>query len=114
LACIFRIKVSLHFILTHLSLYSYHYAMPSIGTQIYYALVVAWGAGFYQLYLREVFSTTLGFGRVIQSIDEFPYDCRRVVHPRLEACEDLWLDNEARVLYAACSGTAGTLEWRQA
>lgn len=88
--------------------------MPGIGSTIYYALVVAWGASFYQFYLKEAFATTFGFGRVIQSIDDFPYDCRRVEHPRLEACEDLWLDNEARTLYAACAGTEGRLAWNQA
>ena len=89
--------------------------MPSAGTQIYYALVVAWGASFYQFFLRDVFSTTLGIGRVTQSISEFPvWSCKRLEHPRLEACEDLWLDDEARVLYAACAGTAGRLEWNQA
>lgn len=88
--------------------------MPSIVTTIYYALVVAWGASFYQLYLKELLATTFGLGRVIQSIDEFPYTCRRVEHPRLEACEDIWLDNEARTLYAACAGTEGRLAWNQA
>ncbi|KAL6708082.1 hypothetical protein ACN47E_003516 [Coniothyrium glycines] len=88
--------------------------MPSIGTSVYYALVVAWGASFYQFYLKEVFATTLGIGRVIQSIDEFPYTCRRVEDPRLEACEDLWLDNQGRTLYAACAGTEGRLAWSPA
>jgi hypothetical protein len=89
--------------------------MPSAGTSIYYALVVAWGASFYQFYLREVLSTTLGLGRVIQDIEDFPFTCRRIEHPKLEACEDMWLDNEGRVLYAACAGTnPGRVEWSQA
>jgi hypothetical protein len=88
--------------------------MPSLGTSIYYALVVAWGAGFYQLYVKELLATTVGLGRVIQTIDEFPFECRRVQHPRLEACEDLWLDDEARVLYAACAGTESRLHWNPA
>ncbi|KAH7343124.1 serum paraoxonase/arylesterase-like protein [Pyrenochaeta sp. MPI-SDFR-AT-0127] len=88
--------------------------MPSLGSTVYYALVVAWGASLYQLYLKDLFATTFGIGRVIQSIDEFPYTCRRVQHPRLEACEDLWLDNQGRTLYAACAGTEGRLQWNQA
>ncbi|KAF1913087.1 hypothetical protein BDU57DRAFT_589827 [Ampelomyces quisqualis] len=88
--------------------------MPTAATSIYYALVVAWGASFYQFYLRDVFTTTLGLGRVVQDIGEFPYDCRRIVHPRLEACEDMWLDNEGRVLYAACAGTEARVNWCQA
>jgi hypothetical protein len=85
--------------------------MPSAGTSIYYALVVAWGATLYQFYLREFFGTTLGLGRVVQDIDDFPFGCRRLQHPRLEACEDLWLDNEARVLYAGCAGTDPGRRW---
>ncbi|KAF2127489.1 serum paraoxonase/arylesteras-like protein [Dothidotthia symphoricarpi CBS 119687] len=88
--------------------------MPSISTTVYYALVVAWGASFYQLTLKDIFATTYGFGRVIQNIDEFPYSCRRIEHERLEGCEDLWLDNEARVLYAACAGTESRLAWTPA
>jgi hypothetical protein len=89
--------------------------MPSAATQVYYALVVAWGASFYQFYLRDLFQTTFGIGRVTQNIEDFPYSCRRIEHPRLEACEDLWLDNEGRTLYAGCAGTSpGRLEWNQA
>lgn len=88
--------------------------MPSVGTSIYVALIVAWGASFYQWYLKDVFATSIGIGRVIQSIDEFPYTCRRVVHPLLEACEDLWIDDQARTLYAACAGTQNRLQWNPA
>jgi hypothetical protein len=89
--------------------------MPSAATQIYYALVVAWGASFYQFYIRDFLATTVGIGRVIRSVDEFPYDCQKVVHPQLEGCEDLWIDNEARVLYAACAGVSpGRMEWTPA
>jgi len=89
--------------------------MPSIAKTVYWALVVAWGASLYQIYLKDLFTITFGVGRVIQSIDEFPeFNCRRLVHPRLEACEDIWLDNEGRTLYAACAGTAARLAWNQA
>ncbi|KAF1945207.1 serum paraoxonase/arylesteras-like protein [Clathrospora elynae] len=88
--------------------------MPSIANTVYYALVVAWGASLYQLVLKDLFTTTFGVGRVIQSIDEFPYTCRRVEHPKLQACEDIWLDNEGRTLYAACAGTESRLAWNQA
>lgn len=89
--------------------------MPSIATTIWYAFVVAWGASLYQLYLKDLFAITFGVGRVIQSIDEFPeFSCSRLVHPRLEACEDIWLDEHERTLYAACAGTADRLAWNQA
>jgi hypothetical protein len=88
--------------------------MPSIANTVYYAFVVAWSSATYQLVLKDLFTTTRGVGRVMQSIDEFPYTCRRIEHPRLEACEDIWLDNDARTLYAACAGTKGRLAWNQA
>ena len=88
--------------------------MAILAKTVYYALVVAWGASFYQVYVRDLFAVTFGVGRVMQSIEEFPFDCRRIVHPRLEACEDIWLDNEGRTLYAACAGTQDRLAWNQA
>lgn len=78
------------------------------------SILVALNATFYQLWLKEVLQTTVGVGRVIQNIEEFPYACRRIVHPRLEACEDLWLDDEARVLYAACVGVQHRIGWNSA
>lgn len=88
--------------------------MPGTGRIIYFTVFAACAAVFYQVCLKEFVSTTLGIGRVVESIHNFPYTCRRVEHPRLEACEDLWLDDEARTLYAACAGTEGRLAWNQA
>jgi hypothetical protein len=85
--------------------------MPSIAYIVYYAAVVAWGASLYQFFLKDFLAVTVGLGRVVQTIDEFPFECRRLVHERLEACEDLWIDEEKRVLYAACTGTEGKLAW---
>lgn len=81
---------------------------------VFFALVVAFGAFFYQFHIKDLLTITFGVGRVMQSIDEFPFDCRRIEHPRLEACEDIWLDDEERTLYAACAGTQGRLAWNQA
>lgn len=53
-------------------------------------------------------------GRVLQPIEDFPYNCRRVNHERLEACEDLWLDDQERVLYLACAGTKSRIQWNPA
>ena len=69
---------------------------------------------FYQWYLKDLLFVSVGVGRVMQSLEEFPYNCRRLVHKRLEGCEDLWLDDEARVLYAACSGSIARSQWNQA
>lgn len=89
--------------------------MPSFAQYVYYAAVVAWSASLYQFFLKDLMAVTLGLGRHVQAIEEFPgFECRRLVHERLEACEDLWLDDERRVLYAACAGTRGRLEWNAA
>ena len=66
----------------------------------------------YQWSLKDLIFVTFGIGRVMQSIEDFPYDCRRIRNSHLEGCEDMWLDDEARVLYAACSGsTSRGLYW---
>ncbi|KAF2492202.1 serum paraoxonase/arylesteras-like protein [Lophium mytilinum] len=68
-------------------------------------LLVVVFAILYQVNLRELLFATVGLGRTIQPIDDFPFTCRRLRHERLEACEDMWLDDDARVLYAACAGS---------
>ncbi|KAI2475439.1 hypothetical protein Ptr902_13125 [Pyrenophora tritici-repentis] len=88
--------------------------MAILAKTVVLALAVALAASFYQVFVKDLFTVTFGVGRVIQRIEEFPYDCRRIVHPRLEACEDIWLDNEGRTLYAACAGTQDRLAWNQA
>lgn len=88
--------------------------MPPVGTLLYYSAVVAWSAATYQFLIKDLFTVTLGLGRVVQSIDEFPYSCRRIEHSQLEACEDLWLDEEERILYAACAGTKSRMAWSPA
>lgn len=68
----------------------------------------------YQGYLKDVLSVTFGLGRHVRSIEEFPYNCRQVRHHRLEACEDMWLDEQARILYAACGSSASRVNWTPA
>ena len=55
------------------------------------------GAALWQVMLRDLVFVTLGIGRVIQNIDEFPYTCRVIQDERLTGCEDLWLDDEKRM-----------------
>lgn len=88
--------------------------MPSVGNIVYYSAVVAWAAAIYQFLIKDILTVSLGIGRVIQTIDEFPYSCQRITHPQLEACEDLWLDEQERVLYAACAGTKSRMAWNPA
>ena len=86
--------------------------MPRLLTS--FSIVLALAGGLYQYALRDVIFDSYGIGRVIQPIEDFLYHCRRIKHERLQACEDLWLDDEARVLYAACTGTEHRLAWNQA
>jgi hypothetical protein len=65
----------------------------------------------YQAVLKDIIFVTIGFGRYVQPIEDFPYVCRRIHHKLLESCEDLWLDDKARNLYAACSDSIGRGGW---
>ncbi|KAH7310629.1 hypothetical protein B0I35DRAFT_470483 [Stachybotrys elegans] len=73
--------------------------------------VVVLVAVLYRLNFHSTVIVLLGLGRVIEPIESFPYDCQRVAHPLLEACEDLWLDEKGRKLYAACASIPSRLEW---
>ncbi|SMR42780.1 unnamed protein product [Zymoseptoria tritici ST99CH_1E4] len=69
-------------------------------------------AALYQGFLKTTLFTTVGLGRVVQPISDFPsYQCRRIHDPRLEACEDMWLSEETRQLFLACSSSASRKEW---
>lgn len=78
------------------------------------AFSVAFIAIFYQFWLKEYLFDTLGVGRVSESIENFPWNCRRLVDKELEGCEDLSLDVDGRVLYAACSGSLARGLWNPA
>lgn len=75
------------------------------------AVLVLTSAFLYQWWLKELLFVTLGIGRVLEPIDRFPYKCRILEHSQLESCGDLWLDEENRVLYAACAGLASRNAW---
>lgn len=68
----------------------------------------------YQAYVKDVVTVSLGIGRDVRPIGEFRYNCRQVRHHHLEACEDMWLDEQARILYAACSNSASRVNWTPA
>ncbi|KAJ5160513.1 calcium-dependent phosphotriesterase [Penicillium canariense] len=65
----------------------------------------------YRIYLHDAFSLIFGFGRVIQPIGDFPWDCKRIHHPLLEGCEDIWLDYNNRKLYGACTSVTSRTGW---
>ena len=73
--------------------------------------VVVLSAVLYQLSLKTIIWDVIGVGRQMQPIDGFDYECRRIHHPLLEACEDMWLDDETRVVYAACGSSIGRTFW---
>ncbi|KAH8703393.1 serum paraoxonase/arylesterase-like protein [Talaromyces proteolyticus] len=76
--------------------------------------IIALLAVLFQFVVKDILFTTLGYGRDLQSIDEFPYSCRRIYHPLLDSCEDLWLDDSGRRLYAACSAISSRKHWNPA
>ncbi|KAB8236667.1 uncharacterized protein BDW43DRAFT_241850 [Aspergillus alliaceus] len=81
-------------------------------TRAFLALIFAIALGFYKAYLHDAIVIIAGIGRVVQPLEDFPkYRCERVRHPLLESCEDLWLDNANRKLYAACSNPAARKAW---
>ncbi|KAJ5370266.1 calcium-dependent phosphotriesterase [Penicillium cataractarum] len=65
----------------------------------------------YRIYLHDTFALIFGFGRVIQPIEDFPWDCKRIQHPLLEGCEDIWLDYNNRKLYGACTSLNSRTGW---
>jgi hypothetical protein len=69
--------------------------------QKFLSIVVILLAVFYHVFFRDFLFTFISVGRRMGQIQEFPYTCRRLEHPSLSSCEDLWLDEENRTLYAA-------------
>lgn len=65
----------------------------------------------YQWLLRDLLFVTLGVGRTLQLVADFPYSCHRLQDPRLHACEDLWLSEASRQLFLACSDSEARREW---
>lgn len=76
-------------------------------------LLILFAAIFYQGYVKTTLFITLGVGRTVQPISDFPnYSCRRISHdPRLQACEDMWLDESGRRLFLACSESLARSQW---
>ncbi|KAL2858623.1 calcium-dependent phosphotriesterase [Aspergillus pseudoustus] len=65
----------------------------------------------YHVFFRNFLFTFLGVGRSLRQIQEFPYTCHRLEHQFLSSCEDLWLDEDNRTLYAACSDLSSRTQW---
>jgi hypothetical protein len=67
------------------------------GVFVVGSALAVFSAVLWQLLLRDFVYITLGVGRVIQSVDEFPYKCRKITDKRLSGCEDIWLDDQERM-----------------
>ena len=81
------------------------------GRNVGLAILVAFVAVFYQYILRDLLFVAYGVGRHIQKVSEFPYTCRKIYDREVEACEDMWLDEESRTLYLACSDAISRTKW---
>lgn len=77
------------------------------------AISILIAAVIYQWWLKDFLFETLGIGRVLQPIESFPFKCHNLEHKQLEGCGDLWLDEDNRVLYAACTGIDARRQWDQ-
>ncbi|KAG9241388.1 hypothetical protein BJ878DRAFT_520957 [Calycina marina] len=66
----------------------------------------------YQFLFKSLIFDTLGYGRTLRSLGDFPnVQCQKVVEPGLEACEDMWLHDVTGILYMACASTARSSFW---
>ncbi|KAK3360556.1 hypothetical protein B0T25DRAFT_473853 [Lasiosphaeria hispida] len=52
----------------------------------------------------------LAIGKTIRPLSDFPYECRHIDHPLLDACEDMWISH-TRKLYLACSDSQARKQW---
>lgn len=68
---------------------------------------------FYEFFLKDILFISIGIGRVLQPIEDFPYSCRKIYGSEniLQSCEDLWIDDEGRKLYGACTDLKSRHEW---
>ncbi|CAI7584681.1 unnamed protein product [Penicillium glandicola] len=78
---------------------------------VIWAVVVLVIGMLYKSYVHNIIFLTIGIGRLIQPIDQFPWTCTRLQHSLLEGCEDMWLDDQGRKLYAACSTVSSRQGW---
>jgi hypothetical protein len=84
--------------------------MVNLLTKVGFSAVVVL-AVLFQVFLKDSVWMLLGIGRVMQPLSDFPYTCRRIVDPRLEACEDMWLSQSTRQMFLACSDSMSRQSW---
>jgi arylesterase / paraoxonase len=85
--------------------------MGPIAILVIVGNIVLLGAVLWPIIIRDLVIVNSGFGRKIQPISDFPYQCRRISGPGLQACEDMWLSERTRQLFLACSTSLSRKEW---
>lgn len=85
-------------------------AVSKAGLFAVLAIAVAFQLGFLNGVVSSV-QLFFGIGKTLQPLSDFPYQCRRLRDPRLESCEDMWVSEQRRELYLACSDSTARLHW---
>ncbi|KAL2068057.1 hypothetical protein VTL71DRAFT_16155 [Oculimacula yallundae] len=66
----------------------------------------------YQLFFKSLIFGALGYGRKLQSLNDFNnIQCEKVDQLGLEGCEDMWLHEKTGYLYMACSSSQSRVDW---
>jgi arylesterase / paraoxonase len=66
----------------------------------------------YQFIFKSIIFDTLGYGRTVLSIKDFPdIRCEKITELGLEGCEDMWLHEPTGFLYLACSDSQSRTQW---
>jgi hypothetical protein len=80
-------------------------------TLVFLSSAILRGAVLRQGFLSDFVFITLGIGRQVQRIEDISYTCEQIRFLLLESCEAMWLDEEGRRLYAACSTMTSRGGW---
>ncbi|KAF9876492.1 hypothetical protein CkaCkLH20_05900 [Colletotrichum karsti] len=79
-----------------------------LQTGVLFTILLAVGL---QLVLKDPIKLGLGIGKTFQPLSDFPYSCRRIKDPSLQACEDMYLFEPTRTLFLACSDPLARQQW---
>lgn len=78
---------------------------------VFASLLVALTSFIYQSRLYYLPIVGFGLNHTLEPIGTFPYRCRRLEDPQLQACEDMWLSERTRQLFVACSDSLARQHW---
>jgi hypothetical protein len=80
-------------------------------TLVFLSSSILRGAVLWQGFLSDFVFITLGIGRQVQRIEDISYTYEQIRFLLPESCEAMWLDEEGRRLYAACSTMTSRGGW---